>query len=77
VDLDPWPIGCEGGQLASERNRLRDAEMCVERSAISPTLNKHQTVSVVDMMVDIVTDASSFATRPLDVLATQRYRSIE
>jgi len=29
------------------------------------------------MMVDIVTDASSFATRPLDVLATQRYGSIE
>ena len=20
VDLDAWPIGCEGGQLASERN---------------------------------------------------------
>ena len=50
MDFDVWPIGCEGGQLSRERN------------AIGPTLNKHQTVSVVDLMVDIVTDASSFAT---------------
>jgi hypothetical protein len=62
VDLDAWPIGSEGGQLASECNRLCDAEVCVDRSAISPTFNKHQTVIVVDMVVDIVTDASSFAT---------------
>ena len=62
VNLDAWPISCEGGQLASESSRLRDAEVRVDRSAISPTLNKHQTVSVVDMVVDIVTDASSFAT---------------
>jgi hypothetical protein len=62
VDLDAWPIGCEGGQLASERNRLRDAEVRVDRSAISPTFNKHQTVIVVDMVADIVADASSFAT---------------
>ena len=77
MDLDPWPIGREGGQLASERTRLRDAEVHVDRSAISPTLNEHQTVSVVDMVVDVMTDASRFATRPLDVLATQRDRSIE
>jgi hypothetical protein len=77
VDLDAWPTGCEGGQLASERNRLGDGEVRVERSTVSPPLDEHQTVSVVDMVVDIVTDASGFATRPLDVLATQRHRSIE
>ena len=62
VDLDAWPIGCEGAQLASERNRLRDGEVRVERSAIGPPLDKHQTVSVIDMVVDIVADASGFAT---------------
>jgi hypothetical protein len=36
--------------------------VCVERSAISPPLHKHQTVSIVDVVVGIVTDASGFAT---------------
>jgi uncharacterized protein YndB with AHSA1/START domain len=71
VDLDARPIGGEGGQLASECDRFRDCEVHIERSAIVPTLDEHQTVSVVDVVVDIMTDASGLATRAFDVLATQ------
>lgn len=62
VDLDAWPIGSEGGELAGERDRLSDGEVRVERGAIGPALDEYQTVRVVDVVVDIVTDASGFGT---------------